>query len=414
MSSGNSFPPPGRPFIQPPKPTAAPVTPNLPAAGSPRIVNPEVVAPHAQGSPAAGPGYAAGPGPAAGPGSPAQRPRKKKSPLPLILSIVAAVAVVAVVVAGIFVVNTVNKNQHGPAAAVQEYADAINAGDMETANDLAPVRVPQGANTDLLDPKYVESSPDKIESATVGDTQIDGDRALVTVNYKISGQDYNMQIFAQKDGKDGLFFDKWKLQGPQVQPVTLETPNKSLTVNGVDFTTKTADTVYAVFPGTYEFATPDSKYITGAKESASFGFVTDDKQEPPKVSLPASVKDNFAKDVKNLVDKKIDECIKSGKFEPAGCPFKVDTSQEADGVTVKDDVEDGDVHWKLEKAPEISASYSPTLGYGSYFTTKEGEVSFTMDSKSLGPDAWTSTKNGAFKIAGKVEIDGDQLKLTDF
>ncbi len=401
MSSGNNFPP-GMP-PQPPRPPQHNGTPN--GAGS-APQTPMGTGPNQPPRPAPAPGYA---NPQAGP------QKKKSSKAPLIISLAAVAGVILLVVAGIVVVNVVNKQQHSPQALAQSYADAVNAGDMKEANEIAKVRVPKGAREELLDPRFIESSPDKITDVKVDDVERRGDTAQIGLSYTISGQEHSVKLHAEKKGKKGLFFDDWQMQGPQVQPVTLESPSDKIKVNGEELNVEPGATVFAVFPGTYEVETPESKFLTGDTQSFSLGFLSEeDKEEPQEIRLRTDVKDELNKQVEKLVNKKLDKCIKSGSFAPKGCPFSVDTNSESQGLKIKDDVKDGDVHWKLKKRPKIYVSYSGTLGSGVYFTKEDGEASFTADSKQAGKNAWKSTSNQKFKMSGKVIIDGDSVKIEDY
>lgn len=425
MSSGNNFPPQGIP----PRPPQAP--PSTPLAGSPASGGTPTPAPAhtalaTSGSVGTGP-RGTGPGPvgtlgtgpnqtpqpAPAPGYNAQRrdTRKKKSKLPLIISLAAALGVVLLVVAGVIVVNVVNKQQYGPDVVAQDYADAINAGDYAAANDIAALRIPQGAREELLDAKYFQASENKIVNMKITSTERRGDTAQIGMAYTVGGQEYTMNLHAEKDGKKGLFFDNWTLQGPQAQPVNLSVPTADVKVNGEDFTAQPGSAIYAVFPGSYTVESPDSKYVSGAKESGSYGFVSDNTQEPAELTLNAEVKDSFEKDVRDIVNDQIDKCIKSGKFKPDPCNFGVDPNTVSEGITLKEDVGDGNVKWKLEEKPEISAYFSPSFGEGSWSTTKPGKVSFTADSKELGiTDAWSS-EAFEFRMSGIVKIEGDKLKV---
>lgn len=401
MSSGNSFPP-GMP-PQPPRPPQHNGTPNN-VGSAPQT--PAGTGPNQPPQPAPAPGFA----------HPQARPQKKKSSkAPLLISLAAVAGVILLVVAGIIVVNVVNKQQHSPQALAQSYADAINSGDMNKANEIAKVRVPKGAREELLDPRFIESSPDKIANVKVGEVDRKGDTAQIDMSYTISGQEHNMKLHAEKKGKKGLFFDDWQMQGPQVQPVTLDSPAKELKVNGEQIDVEPGSAVYAMFPGTYDIESPDSKFLSGDKQTISLGFLNEqDKQEPQEIRLRAEVKDALNKAVEKLVNKKIDKCVKSGSFAPKGCTFAVDMKSESQGLKIKDDVKEGDVHWKLKKRPKIYVSYSGTIGNGVYFSKEKGEVSFTADSKKAGKNAWKSAGNIAFNMSGKVFIEGDSVRIEDY
>lgn len=317
-------------------------------------------------------------------------------------------------IAGAIIVNVVNKQQYGPQAVAQSYADAVNSGDMEKANKIAKVRIPKGAREDLLDPRFINASPDKLSDLKVGDTERSGNTARITMSYTVQGQEHSMQLHAEKKGKKGLFFDNWELQGPQVQPVTIDLPVSEMKVNDENFTTDVGSGVFALYPGTYNIEVPESKYLKGASKSITLGFADDPQKEPESVSLYVSPKEAFQKEVQSLVNKEIKKCVKSHDAAPKGCPFSIDTNSQSQGIKFKDDVKSGSIRWKLEKKPVVGATYSTATGGGVYFTKTSGEVSFTADSKKAGKKAWKSAKNLKFKVSGSVEIVGDRLKIKSF
>lgn len=345
-----------------------------------------------------------------GPQGSGTAPAKKKSKTPLIITLVSAAVVVALVIVGIVVVNVINKNQYGPDKVAEKYLDALSSGDFEKASSIVEPTVPEGTNDSLLDPKYAAKSTEKITDASVKDTQINGDKATITTSYTVGDQPYDMTLTATKDGKQGLFFDKWTLAGPTLQTIAMDLPAiDGVTVNGEAFTPASGRTVYAVLPGSYDVATPEATYYTSAKDQVSVGFSTEETPTAQEMNLAVEATDQYQTDVQKAVETKIDECAKSKDVMNEGCPFNADARDPVADKTVKEDAKKDSVKYTVDRQPKVDATLDTDLAAGSFLTDSAGKVSFEADSKTAGKGAWTGSQT--IYPSGTVKIDGDKLSI---
>lgn len=377
-----------------------------------------------QGSPppaysASGPamgGAGATPQPAPAPGyvPPEQQQTKKKSKMPLILSLTAVGVVILLVVIGAIVVNSVNRSQYGPDTVAQEYLDALAAQDIAAANEIAAPTVPDGANELLLDPKFAAASEDVITDAQVENTTINGDTATIDAVYTLGGQPHELTLTANKEGRQGLFFDNWVLTGPVLQTIAVELPKiEGATVNGEEFNPEEGGrTEYAVMPGTYAVATPESKYFQAGSDQLTVGFSPTEQPQPASMTIDVQATDAFNTDVQKAVEDALNECAKKKDLEPEGCPFGIGGTDSRTGVDALDDGVDGSVDYTISKQPKVSATMSSDLSAGSFFTSSLGKIEFKMDSKTQGKGAWTGS--GDLSVSGSVAIEGDAVSVSFF
>lgn len=368
---------------------------------------------------ASGPAMSTGgqtPQPAPAPGyvPPAQQQGKKKSKMPLILSLAAVGVVLLLVIIGAVVVNSVNRSQYGPDTVAQEYLTALENQDFAAANEIAAPTVPNGANEMLLDPKYAANSQEKIADARVEDTAINGDTATIQASYTLGGQPHELTLNANKEGRQGLFFDNWVLTGPVLQTIAIELPKiEGATINDQEFVAEDAGrTEYAVMPGTYAVATPDNKYVQAGSDQVTVGFSPTEQPQPASMNITVEPTDAFQTDVQKAVEDAINECAKKKDLEPEGCPFGIGGTDQRTGVNAIDDGVDGTVKYTITKQPRVSASMSPDLSAGSFFTSSVGKMEFTMDSETQGSGAWTGS--GDLSVSGSVTIEGDSVSIEFF
>ncbi|WP_349828802.1 nuclear transport factor 2 family protein [Brevibacterium litoralis] len=389
MSQGNGFgpPPPGGP----------------PYGGPPQGTGPTAPVP-----PPTGPGTAAtAPIGAAGTG------RRKKSKAPLFVSLGAVVLVLVLVIAGFVVVNRVNQQNYGPDTAAQEYLDAMTAGDWETVDSIAAPEVPEGASDALVDPAFLQDSEAPVTSAQIVGIEESGDTAVVDTTYVVDGQEYSLPITVVKEGRTGLFFDKWTVQPPQLPTLAMDLPfSEGLTVNGQEFTPPEDATTYAVLPGRYDVVAPGAKYYKESDDTVTLGFPTSTVPQEGAIELSVQATDDFQSDVQAAVEKKIRQCAKNNEVLNPGCPFNFDTEDEAQGIKTVDDVPDGTVKYSIDKQPTVVAELGSDLTSGSFYTNRNnrGEVSITADSEEAGSGAWEGSM--IFPAEGTVTIDGDELSVT--
>lgn len=344
-------------------------------------------------------------------GAPNAQQKKKKSRKPLIISAIAVGCVLLLLIVGIIVVNSVNRSQYGPDKVAQEYLTALEAGDYEAASAIAEPSVPETASTALLDPKFVEASADKLADVQVTDTQIDGDNAVINATYTMAGNSYDLALNATRDGRQGLFFDNWKLTAPPLAAITIPAPaGMTTTLNGQEFTAEEATTEYAVYPGTYQVEVESTDFVEGATDQATVALGDADSTAPVELDLPIQATGALNDEVQKQVEDKVDKCASDTKNAESeakdGCPFFL-TPNGSEDPSPLEDIEPGSMDWKVDKQPTVEVVLSDA-GSATFFTTTRGAISFTADSKRAN---YTWTGDGSLSMSGSVAIDGDKVTL---
>lgn len=343
-----------------------------------------------------------------------RRERKPKRPkLPLILSLVAVGAVLVLVVAGLLVVGSVNRSQYGPDKVAEEYLAALESGDIEAANGIARAVVPNGANEDLLDPSYLAEAADTVEKASVDAVEIDGDTAQIAATYAVGGQTFDLPLTAKKVGRQGIFFDEWRLEPPVLQTITVDLqPIEGATMNAEPFALTSGPVEYAVYPGSYRLQLPGSKYFEAADDQVSVGFAASAEPDPVTMNITISTTKAYEEDVAKAVKAKLDECVKTGDLV-TDCGFidRESFSNEADRK-IYDDLKTEGIEYEIEQYPEVTVSTLGTASDGSFFTE---------ESKRAKIKAQVETKEGAkytlttdISMSGTVKIGADSVEISLF
>jgi hypothetical protein len=354
------------------------------------------------------------------------RPEKKKSKMPLFITLGAVALVIILVLVGFLVIGSVNKGKYGPDKVAEDYVAALEKGDFAGAEKIAPSPRPDGTNLDLLSKNFTDASSAKIEKAKVESSKVDGDKGTVTVSYELDGNPYQVDLKAKKDGKQDLFFDKWKLTGPELNVISLDIPAADgLTVNGEDYKAKSGTTSFAVYPGTYDFKVPSSKWVSEASDTASVNFPKasapgskpNEGQVPPTtLNLDLTPTDAFQKEVQKQVEAELKKCFDNKSIKPK-CKFiKFDPTEIPVGGSDKklDDLAKKDTaKWDMKEMPKVKASFGAgDTNTGSFFTDKPGKFNFKVDGKAAGSSYFSNSN--PLSVSGSVKINGDKLKVEFF
>ncbi|SDS96028.1 hypothetical protein SAMN04489752_2965 [Brevibacterium siliguriense] len=354
------------------------------------------------------------------------RPEKKKGKLPLFITLGAVALVIILVLVGFFVVSSVNKNKYGPDKVAEDYVEALNKGDFAAAEKIAPSARPEGTNLDLLQKEFTDSSSAKIEKAKVESSKVDGDKGTVVVSYELDGSPYNVELSATKDGKQDLFFDKWTMKGPDLNVISIDVPAADgLSVNGKDYKAKSGTTSFAVYPGSYDFTIPKSKWISEASDTAKVNFpkafapggqANKGQVSPTTLNLELSPTGAFDKEVQKQVEKELKKCFDNKSIEPK-CDFiKYDPTEIPVGGSDKklDDLaKKNTAKWDMKEMPKVKASFGAgDTSTGSFFTEKPGKFNFSVDGKRAGSSYFSN--GNSLSVSGSVKIDGDKLSVEFF
>ncbi|MBM6590428.1 DUF1720 domain-containing protein [Brevibacterium sp. RIT 803] len=351
---------------------------------------------------------------------------KKKSRMPLFIALGSVALVIVLVLVGFLVVNTVNKNNYGPDKVAEDYVSALSKGDFAAAEKIAPSPRPEGTNLDLLSKDFTDASSAKVENAKVESSNVDGDKGTVVVSYDLDGSKYNVELKAKKDGKQDLFFDKWSLTGPALNVIALDIPaSDGLSVNGNDYKAKAGTTSFAVYPGSYDFSIPKSKWVGEAKDTAAVNFPqafapgdkpNNEEVAPTTLNLDLAPTGAFQKEVQKQVEKELKKCFDNKDIKPK-CKFiKFDPTEIPVGGSDKklaDLAKKNTAEWDMKDMPEVEASFgSGDTNTGSFFTKKPGKFDFTVQGQKAGSSYFSN--GNTLSVSGSVKISGDKLSVEFF
>lgn len=349
-----------------------------------------------------------------GPGGPQQPygmyapppPPKKNSKLPIIIG---AGVLALVLIGGLIGFAVVRNNKDNttttgtggqsqspvpvqadkPSDAVQNYLQALAAGDAQTALSYAAT---PPADTTFLTNEVLAASNKLAPISGITVPVVDDEYAYtINASYTRGEKKVNTSFSVQKDG------DVWKLREAAYDLDLSSRLNKTvpMIINGI---TVESDSI-ALFPGSYEFTT-GTKNISYSKSNV---LTIDSPSEYPRgltkiqPTLTSTGEKAFTKAMRDSIKK----CMKSKKLKNPGCPNHV--TKVSGGVTPKE----GTFKWTWDKDsldnirvrldynnPAI-ASATEYLGMKAVGSCKQGACRITP---------WSSPKAQAKMTADKIKI----------
>ncbi|PSL36763.1 hypothetical protein CLV49_0361 [Labedella gwakjiensis] len=259
---------------------------------------------------------------------PAKKPRSRGR----VIGWIAAAVVVLLLVAGGIVGSVVGTQANAPEREVEEYLNALIAGDAEDA--LAVSNAEAGDADVLLTDDVYGDTDDRISGYEVGEAEISGDTAEVPVEITQGDESYDATFTLEKAGKAFVVFDTWSLQAPELGVVTYSVSgpeDTAVTVSGVDTTgVAAADGAVALpaLPGTYTVALAgESEYLAAEPLTVTvLGFGADaatsvNAAGEESTALTVTLTDAAVTAGEEAVEAYIDTCAASTDFRPEGCPF---------------------------------------------------------------------------------------------
>lgn len=282
-------------------------------------------------------------------------------------------AVLALVAGGI-AIGAANAAVYSPEAQVQDYLDALSAGDggaamalvsgthgtddthgtgdTDSAGDADPVPnidLPSGTATSLLQGEPLQAGMAALGELTVtrGADAPDGRSTEVSVGYTVEGEERSTVFTVERAGRDWLFFDRWRMAAVPVRTVEVvpanlppEAASTPLTaaVNGVQAPLVTASgeapgQAFAVLPpmvvdagveSTFLQAEP-SRLVVDIAVPAPTTEDTGQSPEPLALDLALQYTDAVADEVNRQLDAYLAGCTEQKVLQPAGCPMGYDT-----------------------------------------------------------------------------------------
>ncbi len=349
--------------------------------------------------PAGSGGYGATPpGGPGGPQRPANPNRKK-----IILFSVLGGALVLLLIIGAVVVNVVNSSVYGPDATVRSYLAAIAKGDASAANKIANPGV-KDEQAALLTNDILGEASAFIENPKITSSRVSGDQATVRVSYSLDDTAYDGYVELSKSGKQGVFFDSWKIDSPLVGelPVYVSNSTSDTTEAAVNGTTVSFGDEYSLpaYPALYTVGAPGNDFFSA--EEQSYAVATGSRASYDGVTLDVAPTEALTAAVQEAVNAHLDECVKSTELDPEGCNLRL--SWYSDFTSVDK------VAYKVGEYPTVEVDE-----YGSYFDATGG--SYTADVTGTTYDGAKDTLpfglDGDWGITGKIVIDGDTVTIED-
>ncbi|PSL39988.1 hypothetical protein CLV49_3643 [Labedella gwakjiensis] len=347
----------------------------------------------------AGGGYGATPpGGPGGPGKPSN-PNKKK----IILFSALAGGLVLLLIIGAVVINVVNSSVYGPDATVRSYLTAISKGDASEANKIAAPGVSEEQAVLLTDDVLGEAG-EFITNAKVTQSRVSGDQATVRVSYSLGGTTYDGYIELSKAGKQGVFFDSWKIDTPLVGDLAVYISNSNSEANeaAVNGVTVAFGDEYSLpaYPALYTVGAPGSDFFTA--EDVEYAVGTGTRADYEGVELELAPTEALTSAAQEAVNAYLDECATSTELDPEGCSLRL--SWYTDFTSVDK------VAYTIDDYPTVEVDE-----YGTYFTADGG--SYTADVTGTTYDGTKDTLpfglDGDWGITGKLVIDGDTITIED-
>ncbi|MCQ9164749.1 hypothetical protein [Arthrobacter sp. STN4] len=246
------------------------------------------------------------------------------------------------IAAAIITITVVNTNSFGPARTVENYLDALRAGNGAKALGLLHGRVPS-ANAAVLDGPGLARSQQDLKDVKVGDPVAGPDHSQkVTVSYTIGGQALSTDFKLAQGPKRWLFFDTWSIVPTTLPVLDVSVVNANqASVNGVDVNMPNGKNSFAVFyPGSYSADYKSPLFAAPAVQRS----VTDPLVSVPAVTLATGPTGELLSQVGSTIHKYLDACAKQTVLMPANCPMSAATNNRVVSA----------VKWSIVDYPQVS------------------------------------------------------------
>lgn len=319
----------------------------------------------------------------------------------IIGSAVAGVLILLAVVWGVLG-STVFSARH----AADTYVQAIAAGDYDRANELANPQVDK-SKSKLLTSKAAKGENATIANARVTNVTTANGQTTASITYTLGGREHSANLSVAATGSKFLLFKDWTVTTPLVKTLAVSVPDAihSVTVNGIEVSTDDAVTVtdsgmaFAVYPGTYRVAAPESKLYTSKETPIT---VTEDMHNSGEGfrSIPVTATSALKDAINDQVHSKLDTCAQSNEAAPDGCPFGFPYMAEDDDYR--------NFAWSINSYPKVRH-----VDLSGTFETSSFKAKATYERQDWFDDTWEpDDQEQTFYVQGKFRIDGDTVKVT--
>lgn len=306
--------------------------------------------------------------------------------------------VVLAVVIALVALGLINRLVYGPGGQVRAYFIALYEGDGSKALGILGSEVPE-ASAAVLDGAPLRAAASGIEDVRTESVEVTdgGERASVTVVYRVEGEERSTVFSLHKVGSYWGVFDQWQIDAgalPTVEVVSSQV--EAATLNNVKVSLGEGSREFTVlYPGVYTVSYESALYssvsesvtVTGEGEVQSLAV----ELEPSEAALAS---------VQQQVKSYLDTCAAQSALYPDGCPFEFAFAGRVDGA----------VTWTVTEYPQPQVSLEKgrwSLGQGE----GKAQVSFTELDLLTGERSQVA-QEVPFTVAGSLSVGEESVEFT--
>lgn len=306
--------------------------------------------------------------------------------------------IVLAVVIALVSLGLVNRLVYGPEGQVRAYFMALREGNGSKALGILGVEVPE-ASAAVLDGAPLRAAASGIENVRTGSVKLadGGDRAVVTVTYRVADKEHSTVFRLHKVGSHWGVFDQWQIDTGGLATVDVVSPQvDAATLNNVKVSLGDGRRKFAVLhPGVYTVS-----YESALYSSVSESVTVTGEGEVPPLAVDLEPSEAALASVQQQVKSYLDTCAAQSALYPDGCPFEFAFAGRVDGA----------VTWTVTEYPELEVSLEKgrwSVGQGE----GKAQVSFTELDLLTGERSQVA-QEVPFTVAGSLSVGEESVQFT--
>jgi len=302
-------------------------------------------------------------------------------------SVIVAVAILGAVLATTIPILIVRSVFYGPDDTVHGYFDALADRDADAAwSMLAAGERGSREGSPLLggdtldNPGYQPPTNLKVDRL-----ETTGGDAVADVTYDVAGQPQRMSLRMERGS--GML-RRWLIKNGLL-PIDVRTDSGAgVLVAGVSLPPNRSGSVTA-FPGAYAVTLAEHPVLEAQPTTAVAGLAT--------AVVPTSIRTDVRQQIEQQVRTYLDECAKSDRLEPEGCPFSAFSYDNVKDIT-----------WRITTYPQLEYQFDP--GGRLFVGGRGGEAQVTA--KAASEFSSDLARTVTFGVSGTVEVNGGATRFT--
>lgn len=314
---------------------------------------------------------------------------------------VAAAALSLAALGGIALV-AVNALFNTPKAAVANYFQALEDGDVSAAMDMLAA-APEIDGQPLLEDQVLDSEDvTLLNDVEISKVEAEGDYATAEVTYKIDGQSVTEQVTVTADGQDKRFgvLRTWKVGASLPVLPVYQTGPLSLTVAGVGL----SEGEYLALPGSYVVKPSENALLTASPVTVRLSS----QEFASPVEIVPSIKPEVRDQARTAIEERLADCAAQTTYPLVNCPFG------GRFFFIPDDLQG--LKYSVVQEPTWSLQYDAFDGGISIVTDDLGEVAVTgtrtFESFFSGPVTEPYEDVSSFNLDGRLGMSGGSVSIT--